>query len=382
MPGLITTTTLLGLIVAGAVLAVVLLGVTAARQVLRDVSEHRRERFNARVRPRLLRAVKSHRIPPDVIHARGQSGRAVDRVTYKYLAQVRGDAHDLLAEVLSRRGNAARTVRAASRWRGHSRSRAAERLGLIASPDAVWRLEQLLRDDRSLRVRIVAAQALGEVGTPGAAASLLRSLDGPESGGVPEGIVASALLALGTSAIPALRHAARAPQNVTRQAMAVDLVGLLKDLSSWESVAGAVRSPDPQVRLSAVRALGQLGMRQATDILISCLASGEEPGVRSAAAWGLGRIRDPKSAMALKGCLGDTEYAVAHNAAQALAALGVSGGQVLTQMAAGDGTAATHALEALARGVPPPGLRPPVTQPPVLGRSQYPGAGRTQGGRR
>jgi HEAT repeat protein len=371
MPGLITAAALLGLIAAGAALAVLLLVVTAARQALRDLSDRRRERLDGLVRPTLLRAVRSRRIPFEVIQARGRLGRAIDRVTYKYLAQVRGEAHDLLAEVLQRRGNEATTIGMASRWRGNARSRAARRLGLIASPDAVWRLEQLLLDDPSPRVRIVAARALGEVDTPGAAFSLLRSLDAREPGWVPEGIVASALLDLGTSAIPALRHGASEPRNAVRQAMAVDLLGLLKDLPAWEIVARAAESPDPQVRLSAVRAFGQLGMRKATPILIGRLSPGEEPSVRSAAAWALGRLRDPRSAMALKGCLADTGYPVAHNAAQALAALGDTGQQVLTQMAAGDGTAAAHALEALARPAPAPGLRPPVTQPPAIGRPQY-----------
>jgi HEAT repeat protein len=363
---------LLGLIVAGGAIGAASLLLVATRQALRDLTRRRRDRLDSAVRPLILRAVKSRRIPLDVVQARGRRGRSADRVTYRYLAQVRGGAHDLLAEILERRGTAAHGIRQTSKRRVHVRARAAEHLGRIASPAAQVRLQQLLRDDPSLRVRIVAARALGEVEMPGAAAALLQAVDENGTKAVQEGVIASSLLALGMTAAPALRHAAQAPGSPFRQAMAIDLLGLLKDLAAWQIVADNVCSADPQVRLSAVGALGELGLRKAAQTLLGCLTEGSEPSIRSAAAWALGRIRDPGSVAALTECLGDPDYRVAHNAALALAAHGETGEQVLTQMATSDGSSAAHAREALAHGARPAGPRAPAAQPPALDRPGYP----------
>jgi HEAT repeat protein len=154
--------------------------------------------------------------------------------------------------------------------------------------------------------------------------------------------------------------------------MAMDLLGLLKDLAAWQIVADNTCSADPQVRLSAVGALGELGLRKAAHTLLACLTEGNETGVRSAAAWALGRIRDPASVAALARCLGDPDHRVAHNAALALAAHGKAGEHVLTQMATGDGPTAAHAREALAHGARPTGPRAPAAQPPALDRPGYP----------
>jgi HEAT repeat protein len=372
MPGFLNPTVLLGLLAAGGAIGVALLLLVATRQALRDLTRRRQDRLDSTVRPLILRAVKSHRIPLDVVQARGRRGRSADRVTYRYLAQVRGGAHDLLAEILERRGTAAHTIRRTSKRRAHVRACAAGLLGRIASPAAQVRLEQLLRDDPSVRVRIVAARALGEVEMPGAATALLQAVDEDGTNAVPEGVIASSLLAQGMTAAPALRQAAQDPGRPFRQAMAMDLLGLLKDLAAWQIVADNTCSADPQVRLSAVGALGELGLRKAAHTLLACLTEGNETGVRSAAAWALGRIRDPASVAALARCLGDPDHRVAHNAALALAAHGKAGEHVLTQMATGDGPTAAHAREALAHGARPTGPRAPAAQPPALDRPGYP----------
>ena len=80
--------------------------------------------------------------------------------------------------------------------------------------------------------------------------------------------------------------------------------------------------------------------------------------LRAAAAHALGRIGDPGSAQPLAACLDDPHYWVAHNAAMALAEIGGAGVTALSLAAAGLGSGAAHAREALARRALARGERP------------------------
>lgn len=361
---------LLAVSAVGAAIAALLVAATAGHQLASGILARSRARADQEARPYILRAVASRQLPPETLQARGRRGRAVDRVACRYLAQVRGEAHSLLAGLLEQRGTVARAVRAGHSRRAQTRARAAELLGTIASPATVECLEQLAGHDPNNRVRIVAVRALGETGTPGAAGTLLHALGRSNPSTVPPGIIESALLSLGAAALPTLREAA-ATGTPARRAAAVDLLGLLKDLPSWETVAAHLHSADVGIRLSAVRALGQLGVRRATGALVACLADDPEPGVQTAAAWALGRIRDPAAVPALRRCLAKPGYLLPHSAAEALGRLGRPGRRALTETVATGGMPAMHAREVLSRGPQAPDIRPPASMPPVLSRPRY-----------
>ncbi len=347
MPALISVPFLLAVIAIGAAVAVALLLLTALVRIGRYLLVRFRRRLEDQVRPLVLQAVMGEGVPDEAVAARGLRGRAVERVAFGYLGQVRGEGHDLLADLLQRRGVLARAV-GRSYWPSrHRRSAAASQLGLIATAEAARRLEFLAASDPSPQVRIVAARGLGKTSEPAAADTLLSLLPG---GAVPPGIVASALLELGPEAAPALRHTLAAePDHGPERAMAADVLGLLDEMTACPELVSCLSSSGPQVRLAAARALGRLGMPQATEALLRCLASAEEPGVRAAAAWALGRILDRRAVSALAACLDDPHYWVAHNAAQALAQLGAPGREALTAAASGGGPGAPHAREALSR---------------------------------
>jgi HEAT repeat protein len=347
MPSFITVRLLLAVIVVGSVIALALLLVTVAVRLLRYAVDRRRAAAEDHVRPAMLEAIAGDGIDPALVAASGGRGRAVERLTFGYLARVRGDGHDLLAGLLEQRGTAGRVLRTSRRPGPDRRATAASRLGLIASPGARRRLEQMATGDHTIRVRIVAARGLGKTGTPEAAGTLL-SLLGPEDK-VPDGVVASALLELGPEAVPALRTAVQAGpgRDAHRQALAADLLGLLDAMPAWADLVGCLAEDDPAVRVSAARALGRLGVPQAAGPLIPCLAAGEDPELRAVAASSLGLIGSPDSAGPLAACLADPDYWVAHHAAVALAALGPAGQQVLVRAAAGNGPSSPHAREAL-----------------------------------
>ena len=143
-----------------------------------------------------------------------------------------------------------------------------------------------------------------------------------------------------------------------QRAMAANVLGLLDELPAWEGLVENAGSGNVEVRTSAVRALGRLGLPQAIGPVTACLRAGEDPALRAAAAYALGRIGDPGSAQPLAASLDDPHYWVAHNAAMALAEIGGAGATALSLAAAGLGGGAAHAREALARRALARGERP------------------------
>jgi HEAT repeat protein len=373
MPHFISVPFLLAVIIIGSGTATALLLATAAIRVIRLAAGRHRARTEREVRPLVLEVVGGEQPPPGLISARGARGRAAERVIFSYLERVRGESAALLTEALAQRGALGRILGRSYSKSRHRRAGAAERLGLTVSLEAEHRLWEIVNSDHSLEVRIVATRALGNAGSAGAAATLLRSLSRADP--VPEGIVASALLELGPEAVPALRAtlSGDAAGGRRQRAMAANLLGLLDAMPAWEALADNVTSGDLEVRANAVRALGRLGMPQAVSRIVGCLAPEEEPELRAVAARALGRLGDPRSAPALAACLDDPHYWVAHNAAEALAALGAAGHSELTRAAASGRPGAMHAREALARDALASGRLPqasvpaPAAAPPGLG---------------
>ncbi len=354
MPAFPATGFWLDVSIAGAAVAAGLLLAAVAARVLRAVLSGRRARAEQAMRPMVLAVVCGAEVPAALISARGGPGLAAERIAFAYLALVRGEAAVFLADVLSRRGATARLIRWTHSPRAHRRARAAGRLGLIASPEAERRLVELVTGDHNPEVRIVATRALGKMGSAAAARTLLHSLSRPAP--VPEGIVASALLELGPEAVPGLR--AELAGGRRQRAMAANVLGLLDELPAWEGLVENAGSGSVEVRISAVRALGRLGLPQAIGPVTACLRAGEDPALRAAAACALGRIGDPGSTQPLAACLDDPHYWVAHNAAMALAEIGGAGVTALSLAAAGLGSGAAHAREALARRALARGERP------------------------
>jgi len=120
------------------------------------------------MRPMVLAVVSGGEIPAALISARGEHGRAAERIAFAYLAQVRGEAAAFLADLLARRGTVARLLRLTHSPRAHRRARAAERLGRIASPEAERR--------PAARRQITPARPPGLTGRAGSAG---RDRDGP-----------------------------------------------------------------------------------------------------------------------------------------------------------------------------------------------------------
>lgn len=221
-----------------------------------------------------------------------------------------------------------------------SRGRALVLLGLLESKEACPDVAACLAD-QDPDVRLAAATALEQIGGLAGASALIDAL---ETGLLtPPRIIeriahpwaVDALLArreqLGTAARTALWRAAGLARHQ-------DAVPVLREVA---------RGGEEEERISAVRALGELGAVEASAELLAALADPTWQ-VRAQAATALGRLGDGDAAPDLEHAMADRSWWVRTNAAVALGELGDVGATALERVAAGrDPYAAERAREAL-----------------------------------
>jgi HEAT repeat protein len=226
------------------------------------------------------------------------------------------------------------------------RARAADLLGRASVPRAVPELIRLL-EDRDGDVRQTAARALGLIGNPAAVPALLETIE-PRT--VP--------LNTSTMAILRMDRGARAPlidgllsESQLVRAICAELLGRLGAVSALPELTNVVLSdPALEVRIRAARALGMIGAPSAVDALAAAMRSHEPAPLRAVATRALGRIGGRRTIALLRGALGAPEHVVAMNAAQALAAIGDEGEEVLAQvLLEGPTSRADYAREGLSQ---------------------------------
>jgi HEAT repeat protein len=134
----------------------------------------------------------------------------------------------------------------------------------------------------------LAAALLGEIGDRRATDTLTRAIAAPEGGAAVVRVAIQALERLNDpAAVPALAHAAEAPQaDVRVQAFAALLA--LADPRSVAVLDGGLADRDPRVRASAAQLAGRLAARGAAPALAERLGD-DDSAVRSAAARALAR---------------------------------------------------------------------------------------------
>jgi HEAT repeat protein len=165
---------------------------------------------------------------------------------------------------------------------------AARALGLMKSEAAVEPLRAMLMNGEGAAVT-VAAEALGQIGTPAATDALLAALADPE--------------------MSPRRHAALG----ALETMGEPAVGPLTELLT--------SSRDAYARQNSAQALGWIGSSQATQALVDALQDRSE-AVRGQAAWALAEIGDPAARVALERAVeGDGSVLVRVEAQQALSQL-------------------------------------------------------------
>ncbi|MET9113327.1 HEAT repeat domain-containing protein [Streptomyces longwoodensis] len=338
--------------VAEAVLCLLVLCVT---RVVRNRREHAQRRAAAGTRHLVVEAAGGE--VPSALAALAaldrRSWQAAEPTVTRLLSRVKGGSHRTLTDLLVRRGTVDAALADAGRRRSLRRARAATVLALtgpslradpVRGPAARHVLHDLL-GHRSVTVRETAVRALGRLGDPVSAGLLLTALDPPRR--VAPGLVGDALVRLGPAAVEALTGAAADGGDEQHRALAVELLGLIKDRRALPALSAALDDPAPMVRAAAAAALGRVGEPAAVAALTGTVGADPSDRVVVAAAEALGLIGDESAVPALTRALRCGPYRPAHTAARALLRLGPAGRAALDGVAGGPGPAGAHARETL-----------------------------------
>ena len=113
----------------------------------------------------------------------------------------------------------------------------------------------------------------------------------------------------------------------------IETLGMGLCRSARGSIAARLSSPHLELRVTAARALGRLGMGEAIPALTLALKDESWP-VRAMAAQALGRLSASPAIDALVSCVSDRSWWVRHHAAYALAAIGGDAHDALGELAA------------------------------------------------
>lgn len=273
---------------------------------------------------------------------------ALEPTAVAMLEKVSGDARDTLALLFERHGVITHALTNLRRSGFYRRANAAETLGTLYCRRALPDLDLLL-DSSSPEMRMVALRALGRIGEPASAESMLASVARHPM--TPTSLVAYTLYQIGQQSSPALLHAMDHSSPRVRLAAieAVQLLGAPSSQNVCTRVAHALRTDESTaVRQHAAEALGRLGTQAALTALLDATSPTQPPVVRAAAVSALGILGARVAVDPLRDLLGDEEHSVAHAAARALLRLGPDGLTALRDQAQGGDLAAAHAAEAFA----------------------------------
>ncbi|MGH7517459.1 MAG: HEAT repeat domain-containing protein [Gemmatimonadales bacterium] len=197
------------------------------------------------------------------------------------------------------------------------------RLGFAAAiPALIGRLE-----DRDPLVRRRAIAALGDLRAIEALDRIAATLEA--LGGWGDMLAIIALSRMGPASVPrvgALLETSTSPPMIKALLQVTAQLGLASDPAFVRQLA---RHDDPEVRVEAVRALGQIPP-DAESVEV-CLTALDDPAwpTRALAARSIGRLGDSRAIPRLERAMGDTAYWVRHHAGQALARLGEPGREAL-----------------------------------------------------
>lgn len=254
----------LALAVAVAVNLLVL-SIVALAKILRE----RREAYAARVRdelterliPLLENGTGTVRLPP----ARSAAGRTSLDAVIGLISMLKGQARAVLVRLLEQQGYVDALLHEMHARDWLRRARAAAMLGGCASPRAVGTLRECVTGDESAEVRIVAAEALGNIGDAPSVHLLLEAARDPTR--YQELRLADVLARMGAIAVPAL-EAALSDQSPRFVALVLDILIDIGTIDDSERVAALLQHRSPEIRSRAAALLGRACILEKTNSLI------------------------------------------------------------------------------------------------------------------
>lgn len=198
---------------------------------------------------------------------------------------------------------------------------------LKGNDEAAVVLGEALRNDKARGVRIVAAQSLGELGSPAAATELLNAMSTITQPDLRSSIV-QALGSFKDNADVAtkLEGIAKKDDSYRARAAALQAIGKMKPAGAYDVLVAAVNenSPDGFLREAAIRGLGSLGEGKAVPLLREWAMPGKDFDSREAAIGSLARLKkdDKEITQLIAGYLKEPHFPVRTAAILALGARG------------------------------------------------------------
>lgn len=324
------------------------LGLKMARTARRRNLDVRSARFEAALNDLIL----TGEADPVLLHPNGRDLDLLATKMIEYLALLRGEQRERLADLAERAGLVRRffwRLGSRNRWR---KAQAAESLGYFGGPEAAGPVADLLSYDDET-VRAVAARALARIGTPEAAESLARTLNDPSE--LTRLRIAENLERLGALATAPLIETLRTGNSRAR-VLAARVLGNLRAAEAAPTLREALAAADGEIptdlKAQAVLALGRIGDPGDVPVILAASESAHWP-VRAQAANALEAIGDVSAIPALGRLTVDPEWWVRLNASRALSNMGPAGERALVEvLEGGDRFARDRAASSLeARGI-------------------------------
>jgi HEAT repeat protein len=225
--------------------------------------------------------------------------------------------HRRLRESLDESGAIEVAERGTRRWMPWRRALACEILGSFGVERSVDALIERL-DDTQSEVRIAAARALGEIGSP-AAAPALSSLF-LERRAVPTGVSHDALRNLGPAGASAFERGLESPDPTVRVASCFGCAAHGGRAMAEALAALLERDENIRVRTAAAKGLGVMGGPAPPRALLEA-AMDPEVRVRREAVAALGSFDEPSAVGVLADAVEDPDRELALRAAESLVAL-------------------------------------------------------------
>jgi HEAT repeat protein len=261
------------------------------------------------------------------------------------LIELRGRERERVAALLYEAGVVDAETRALRSGRPDRRRRAADVLGLIASPATHEPLRAAL-EDQDVRVRLAAARGLAELGQVDDqwSTTLIADAAAYEHR---LGAVAELVLALGARAPARLASVYFNSGSSEVRRIVVAVIGELR-LGEHVGILREALDGDDELAARAARGLGLVGDLDSTDSLLAVVRDqGRSWFVRAAASTALGQLGDPAAVDALTAELRAGEWPRVRAAAEALARLGAAGEAALRGAGGLETEAGRHAAAAL-----------------------------------
>ncbi|MGH7510171.1 MAG: HEAT repeat domain-containing protein [Gemmatimonadales bacterium] len=312
------------LALSGAVLllSLVLLGERAAAAIL-NRRARRREALLTRMVYRAIQVVAGS---GSEFSALGRLDRQlVRKILLRLAMDLRGDTGEAIAALYQRLGFLAPDLKRLRSWRATTRASAVADLGLIRAAAALPALLDRLQDP-DVRVRQTAVWAVGQAGSAGNLASLIRLLGDPSR--VVARRVEEVLAERGREVKDAIiAYAAKTASRAGRLA-AIELIGWLRLAEGAELLFTLASDMDAEVRVKSVKAAAAIGDPRFVEVFHQRL---DDPcwEVRCQAAKGLSVFGSPDSVPRLERALRDRQWWVRFYAAAALAEVGAQGEEAL-----------------------------------------------------